>query len=227
MADENTNNEVSNQELEFTGNSTTITETVNYTESERKDNALILADKMTELENLKEEYNQVIIENNNTIREMRAEIEELEQEISDIRNGVVTGTAEVTTEYDEYENETQKFLIPKNVTPSIELARQVINKTEDEIMQFRINHNLVINTDQLQDNIAELTGGGSINNPITTNPVTNPIDVSGGINTGNLNINTGGLNTGGLNTGNLNLNSNNEPEEDQPSVIDDPQSEDV
>ena len=30
MADENTNNEVSNQELEFTGNSTTITETVNY-----------------------------------------------------------------------------------------------------------------------------------------------------------------------------------------------------
>ena len=106
MADENTNNEVSNQELEFTGNTVTLTETVNYTESERKDNAMILAEKMTQLENLKEEYNQLIIDNNNAIREMRADIEELEQEISDIRDGVVTGTAEVTNEYDEYETET-------------------------------------------------------------------------------------------------------------------------
>lgn len=225
MADENTNNEVSNQELEFTGNTVTLTETVNYTESERKDNAMILAEKMTQLENLKEEYNQLIIDNNNAIREMRADIEELEQEISDIRDGVVTGTAEVTNEYDEYETETQRMLIPKNEVPSIAIAKQVINKTEDEILQFRINHNLVINNDQLQQNIDELNGGININ-PVNPINIDNPINP---INTGNLNLN-GGLNSGGINTSGLNnivhqTNDGTDDPVDEPSVEPEPEVE--
>lgn len=132
-------------EPEYTGLTETVEETIEYSMDERKDNAMSLAKMVADLETLKQEYENLVIENNNAIRAKLAEISELEKEISDVKAGVVNGSVIKEVTYDIYDTLDKKIYVPINKEPIEANFSKIINKTTAEIEQYKLTHNIKIN----------------------------------------------------------------------------------
>jgi len=129
----------------YTGETQTVNETIEYSMEERKENAMSLAEMIADLETLKQEYNDLIIETNNAVREKRAEIQALEDEISEAKAGVVNGSITKQVTYDIYDTIDKKIFVPINLEPIEANFAKVINKTAAEIAQFKLAHGMSLN----------------------------------------------------------------------------------
>ena len=136
---------------EYTGLTQTVEETITFTMDERKDNAMTLAEKVSELDELKQEYQDLIVESNNAIRDKQIEIDALEKEIAEIKEGVVNESVTKDVTYDVYETLDKKIFVPINKQPIEANFAKIIDKTEAEIANFRLTHRIPTNLEPVAE----------------------------------------------------------------------------
>lgn len=123
-----------------TGETTVIEETITYSEEERKENAMSMAELTYQLSELKQEYSELITSTNAAIREKRDEIDALEAEIKSMQEGIVNGEETVETECQIFETPTQNILVKKGELLSSENIKNVIAKTAAQIADYNLRH---------------------------------------------------------------------------------------
>lgn len=136
-----------------TGETQIIEETVTYTEEERKDNAMTMAERTYELSTLRQEYETLLRESNDAIRAKREEIDQLEQEIKAMQEGIVNGEETIKTECEVWETPTQNILIPKGEILLSANIKNVIAKNAQQLADYQLRHssNIVDDVEVIDD----------------------------------------------------------------------------